>query len=151
MDKKFASFQRDTITKEEQLCSLYRAPPYETDFHVQLPNLTKSAYLSMLFILELACIAVGASQLKNKYHAQMSQLWSKNRAGKVNLSLYHGASYNEQNGVTCEAEHRILIKRGEFFIHHDNIWQTIIKLTRIRFFILDIICIITREVECNAD
>ena len=53
-------------------CSVYQAP-----FTSLAPFLTKLAYLTMLFILEMDCTASSADHVKNKKHVQISKVWQK--------------------------------------------------------------------------
>ena len=63
----------DAITKVLPYCSLYHLPSHESNLTLLAWFLPDLAYLSMLFIFEMVC----RSSPKNKYHAQISQLWGK--------------------------------------------------------------------------
>ncbi len=60
----------DAATKVLPMCSVYRAPSYKPIITLLPPFHAELAYLGMLFILELG-------HLKNKEHAQISQLQQK--------------------------------------------------------------------------
>ena len=66
----------DTVTKVVPLCSVYNVPG--TIFCANLTLLAQFlpdfAFLSMPFVLEMVCTA---DHLKNKWHAQISQLCGK--------------------------------------------------------------------------
>ncbi len=78
-------------------------------------------YLSMLFILERACTAQSAGQLKNKWHAQKSQPFWK-WCYSVKLGSYVGSYCTEYNGTTFETISQTLKKWGKFFVHCSNTW-----------------------------
>ncbi len=46
----------DNVTKMVLLCSVYRAPSYESNLTLLAPFPAELAYLSMLFILEMVCM-----------------------------------------------------------------------------------------------
>ncbi len=56
----------DTVTNVLPLCSVYQAPSYEPSHTLIAWFLRDLAYLSMIFILEVLCIAGSAEDLKNK-------------------------------------------------------------------------------------
>ncbi len=57
-----------------QYRSVYQAPSYEPNLTSLVWFLPEIAYLIMLSILEVVCTACSADHLKNKQHAQISQL-----------------------------------------------------------------------------
>ena len=57
---------RDNITKVVPLCAVYQPPSYKPSFTLLACLLPKLAYLSILFILEMASTVHSAGHLKNK-------------------------------------------------------------------------------------
>ncbi len=49
----------------------------------------------------------------------------ENGARNVRLGSYDGAWYTEYNGTKFVTVSQIFIEWGQFFVRHDNIWQTI--------------------------
>ena len=54
------------------LSSVYQALPDKTNLALLTPVPTKLAYVSMLFIIKLACTACIAGHLKNKSNTQIN-------------------------------------------------------------------------------
>ena len=52
----------------------------------------------------------------------------ENGANNMRLSSYDGAWYTERNGNTFVTISRIFSEWGQFFIRHDNNWQTIVLI-----------------------
>ncbi len=59
---------QDTVTNVVLLCSLYQAPSNEPNLTFQAPFPTDLAYLSMLFILVMACTA-------GRYQVPLCSVW----------------------------------------------------------------------------
>ena len=56
----------DNVTKAVPLCWVYKEPSYEVIITLLAPFPTDLAYLSMLFILHMACTAGNTGGIKNK-------------------------------------------------------------------------------------
>ena len=82
--------------------------------------LPKLAYLSMLFILELAYTAGSAGQLLNKYLSQVSQL-QQTDTREVKLASYDGACYAGCYGTTLAAVSQMMMEWEEILFHNGNI------------------------------
>ncbi len=68
---------QDTFTNVLLLCSVCQAPCYEHNLTMLVPFPTELAYLSIIFILEVVCTACSADHLKNRWHAQITNLWQE--------------------------------------------------------------------------
>ena len=76
--------------------------------------------------LFLQCSALQAVQTTSRMNNMLKEAKPyRNHASNMRLGSYDGAWYTEYNGTTFVIVSQILIEWGQFFVHRDNIWQTL--------------------------
>ena len=114
----------DTVTKVVPLWSAFQAPSYELNLCLLTWFRPMLAYLSMLFILELAVQASSRINIMLRWANSV-----ENGASKVRLGSSDGAWYAEQVGTSLVTISAILMEWGKYFVHRDSICQTLVRYT----------------------
>ena len=120
----------DSVAKIVPMCSVYHAPSYEPNLSLLTQFSTELAYLSLLFILELACTTgVHASSKINNMLREAN--FSRNQNSKLRIGSYNGAWCAEHIGAAFTTISQILMEWSKFFIFCDFIWQTLVRVISI--------------------